>query len=92
MLFNLHGILLATFQDDFGLLTNLVKIDLSGNALTFLPESFGQLIQLQHLDLYKNELTVSVFIIISGDHSSIFQYAGIATQFWSIEKTSMVGH
>uniref|UniRef100_A0A0A9W8D3 Leucine-rich repeat-containing protein 59 n=1 Tax=Lygus hesperus TaxID=30085 RepID=A0A0A9W8D3_LYGHE len=39
-----------------GLLTHLIKLDLSGNQLYELPDNFGLLVNLKHLDLYKNKL------------------------------------
>ena len=43
-------------QENFSMLTHLVKLDLSKNRLEELPEFFGQLKNLRHLDLYSNQL------------------------------------
>uniref|UniRef100_UPI00358DF09E leucine-rich repeat-containing protein 59 n=1 Tax=Myxine glutinosa TaxID=7769 RepID=UPI00358DF09E len=48
--------LLVKLQEEFCMLTHVVKIDLSKNQLQELPMEFGRLRLLQHLDLYDNQL------------------------------------
>jgi Leucine-rich repeat (LRR) protein len=47
---------LTELPQDFGLLENLKKIDLSSNELTSLPTSFYRLKELQWLDLKGNPI------------------------------------
>ena len=48
---------LTELPKSLGQLTQLQKLNLSGNQLTVLPESLDQLMQLQSLDLSNNQLT-----------------------------------
>lgn len=53
----LRDMLLTELPEILAELTQLRRLDLSGNHLTALPESFGQLTQLQELNLSSNQLT-----------------------------------
>lgn len=45
------------FQNNFIILKQILKLDLSKNMLTEIPENFGEMTQLKYLDLYANQIS-----------------------------------
>lgn len=49
---------LTVLPDEFGNLSNLLKLHLHYNRMTHLPDSFSRLVLLQSLDLKHNSISV----------------------------------